>query len=663
MFIPAEMSEVDIFVYENDVHNVAQTVAQMAVLHLLDVNALGKWAEGVGTEWPGRVSAYASQERRVREMLAQLGIEELYYPCEGRVSPAEDLADIEKELQGIESETRVLRERESDLRRDREHWDLVSKSLETLAPLSVTMDELRQPEYLHMVVGTIPAENLARLEASLFRIPYSIIPVHRYSGRVLVFAFCAQEHAPILDRALESAFLDPLEIPEEFAGTPREALVQVYQRLAAADEALRDVEAARTQLAQVIAPQLLVLLTRIRRNQAIAEAMAHFGHRGRVFLIAGWVPKDRVAELRAAVEEATEGRVTFEENSPYAPGAARVPTLLRHSRLLKPIEQLVNTYGVPGYRELDPTLLVGITFTLMFGVMFGDLGHGLVLMALGAMLSANILGATASRASIGIILLACGLSSSVFGLLYGSFFGMEEIIPSLWLRPMNDILTLLGASVAFGVVLLNIGFAFRLATALRVNDLRSAVFDRNGIAGLGLYWGLAGVILMIVLGRDVPTVLYLWVLGFALMLFMAEPLSNLLYRRRPLIHDSVMETAVQAFFELFEAVISYVSNTLSYVRLGAFAVAHVGLTMVVFLIAEMVSTGPAGPVLSGAAILFGNMVVIIFEGLIVAIQTLRLEYYELFGKFFKGEGIPFKPLTLPEMECQPYQRIEERSRA
>jgi V/A-type H+-transporting ATPase subunit I len=370
-----------------------------------------------------------------------------------------------------------------------------------------------------------------------------------------------------------------------------------------------------------------------------------------------------VAELRAAVEEATEGRVTFEENSPYAPGAARVPTLLRHSRLLKPIEQLVNTYGVPGYRELDPTLLVGITFTLMFGVMFGDLGHGLVLMALGAMLSANILGATASRASIGIILLACGLSSSVFGLLYGSFFGMEEIIPSLWLRPMNDILTLLGASVAFGVVLLNIGFAFRLATALRVNDLRSAVFDRNGIAGLGLYWGLAGVILMIVLGRDVPTVLYLWVLGFALMLFMAEPLSNLLYRRRPLIHDSVMETAVQAFFELFEAVISYVSNTLSYVRLGAFAVAHVGLTMVVFLIAEMVSTGPAGPVLSGAAILFGNMVVIIFEGLIVAIQTLRLEYYELFGKFFKGEGIPFKPLTLPEMECQPYQRIEERSRA
>jgi len=70
MFIPAEMSEVEIFVYENDVHNVAQTVAQMGVMHLLDVNTLGKWAEGVGTEWPGRVSAYANQERRVREMLA-----------------------------------------------------------------------------------------------------------------------------------------------------------------------------------------------------------------------------------------------------------------------------------------------------------------------------------------------------------------------------------------------------------------------------------------------------------------------------------------------------------------------------------------------------------------------------------------------------------------
>lgn len=599
----------------------------------------------------------------MREMLAQLGIEELYYPCEGRVSPSEDISEIEKELQEIETETHNLREREADLRRECEHWDLVSRSMETLAPLSVTMDELRQPEYLHMVVGTIPVENLARLEASLFRIPYSIIPVHRYNGRVLVFAFCAQEHSPILDRALESAFLETLQIPEEFTGTPREALTQVYQRLTEAQEALEQVEDERAQIAQDLAPRLLMLLTRIRRNQAIAEAMAHFGHRGRVFLIAGWVPKDRVQELRIAVESATEGRVTFDENSPYAPGNQRVPTLLRHSPLLRPVEQLVSTYGVPGYQELDPTLLVGITFTLMFGIMFGDLGHGLVLMLLGALLAARVIPTAAARAPVGLILLGCGFWSGVFGVLYGSFFGMEEVIPTLWLRPMNDILTLLGASVVLGVVILNIGFIFRLLTAARQRDLRSAIFDKNGVAGLGLYWGLGGIILSVALGRGIPTGLYIWVALAILALFFAEPLTNLIKRQRPLFHGSGMEIAVQSFFELFEALISYVSNTLSYVRLGAFAVAHVGLSMVVFLIADMVSTGPAGGLISGLVVVIGNLAIILFEGLIVAIQTLRLEYYELFGKFFKGEGVPFKPLTLPEMECQPYQRIEERSRA
>jgi V/A-type H+-transporting ATPase subunit I len=409
----------------------------------------------------------------------------------------------------------------------------------------------------------------------------------------------------------------------------------------------------------------LSMLSRIRRNRAIAEAMSHFGHRGRVYLIAGWVPKDRVQELRTAVEQVAGGRVTFEENSPYVPGGRlhKVPTLLRNAGIFRPFESLVRTYGTPGYREIDPTPLVAITFVMMFGFMFGDLGHGLILFLVGLLMASRVIPKLAGLASLGWILVACGLSSSVFGILYGSIFGMEDMIPSLWLKPMKDIWTLLGASVVFGVLVLNIGFVCRVITAVREGRFVDAIFDKNGIAGMGLYWSLGAMVLFVALGRPLPFWLEGIVVILVFALFMAEPLGNLLKGVRPLVHGSVGELAVQAFFEVFEALISYVSNTLSYVRLGAFAVAHVGLTMVVSLLAGMLSSGPEGGILRTLVILMGNLFVIGFEGLIVSIQTLRLEYYELFGKFFQGEGLPFKPLTLPVVECPPGQMAGERSKS
>jgi V/A-type H+-transporting ATPase subunit I len=650
MFAPAEMSEVDIFVFENDIEDVAQIIARLGVLHLLDVNTLGKWAQDVSTEWVGRVSTYTTQERRVLELLNELGIEQTPRACEGRLDPAEDLVGIEEELRQVEEQTHSMIERQEALQQQLERWVLLEQSLDTLAPLSISISDLRQFQYLHLVAGTLPAENLARLEASLFRIPYRIIPVHNYRGRVLVFAFSAQEHAAILDRALESAFLDPMTLPEEFEGTAQEVLEQIQEKRRQAEEELTRLREEKQILAEDLAPQLLSLWTRIRRDRAISDAMAHFGHRGRVYLIAGWAPRDRVQELRQAVEKATDGRVTFEENSPYAPGErVQVPTLMRHSRLLRPVESLVSTYGTPGYNELDPTPLVALTFIIMFGIMFGDLGHGIVLMLAGAVLALRLIPQAANLADFGIILFFAGLSSSIFGILYGSLFGMEGIIPQLWLNPLDDILTLLIASVIFGVILLNIGFAFRLATAARQGAYKEAIFDRNGVVGLLLYWSLIGMVVSVATGNGLP----LWLVGITLLLmlalFLAEPLTRLIEGKRPLVEGSLPELAVQYFFELFEAIISYLSNTLSYVRLGAFAVAHVGLSLVVFLLADLVGQG--NPILRFLVIAGGNLFIIGFEGLIVAIQTLRLEYYELFGKFYRGEGIPFQPLTLPAMEC------------
>ncbi len=654
MFVPTEMSEVDIFVLEEDGQAVAETVARLGVMHLLDANTLGRWAQNVGTEWSGRVSAYGGQARRIREILSQLGVEENLPTCDTPYDPVHDLSVLEQQLQDIETRAQTLREEESTLRQEREQLELAARSAEMLAPLRISISELSQFEHLHMVLGTMPAENLARLETSLFRIPYTIIPVHRFDGRVLIFAFCALEHADILERALQSAFLSRLVVPKDFVGTGQEVLTQVRDRIETTDKKIADVDARKKQLVSEVGPTLQMMLARALGDQAVAEAMSMFGHRGRVYLMAGWVPKDQVPLLRAAVAEATNDRVTFEENSPYLPGSShKIPTLLRQAKLLRPMQSLVTTYGVPGYREIDPTPFLAATFVLMFGIMFGDLGHGLSLAALGLLLASRVIPRLERMASYGTVMIVCGLSSALFGLLFGSIFGREDLISAIWLRPLDDMLSLLGTTIVFGVLILNIGFLLHLATAVRKGEFRRAIVHKNGLVGMLLYWSILGCVGSALLGHGVPG----WLVGIALlltvMLFFSEPLTRALMGVRPVFEGNALEGAVQAFFELFEALIGFLSNSMSYVRLGAFAVAHAGLSQVVILLADMLGTEGPAALARIAVLVFGNLLVIGFEGLIVGIQTLRLEYYEFFGKFFSGDGIPFVPLTLPQTECEP----------
>ena len=657
MFTPAEMAEVDIFVYDEQIDAVAEAVARLGVMHLAEEKALGQWATGGNNEWTGRTNAYSNQERRALDLVAQLGIEDQMGACPDQLDPRGDSLLIERELYAIEDRVGQLREREAQLRHALNRWRLVARSMERLAPLWISLAELRQLEHLHLVAGTIPTENVARLEASLFRIPYTIIPVHHDGNRSLVFAFSAQEHGPILDRALESAFLEPLSLPEEFSGTAQEALEQLTTEEAQAEQDLTQVLVGYGAIAEEASGQLLAMLVRIRADRAVADAMTHIGHREHVYLVAGWVPKNRVSELRAVVEAASQGRATFEENPPESLDAHRqVPTLLRNPRMLRGVEGLVSTYGLPGYREIDPTPLVAVTFAVMFGIMFGDLGHGLVLALAGAVLAMGLIPSLGDKGGIGLILVGCGLSSSVFGVLYGSVFGLEDLVSHVWLRPMHDIPALLLSTMAFGVVVLNIGFACRLATAARQGALSEAIFDKNGIVGILLYWTLGSIAILALTGRPVPGVLFGIVLLLMALLFAGEPLTRLLRGHRPLLPPNPLEAAVQAFFELFEALIGYISNTLSYVRLGAFAVAHVGLSMVVYMLADMLGSGPGLWPVRILVIVVGNVAIIGFEGLIVAIQTLRLEYYELFGKFFSGGGIPFKPLALPTMVCETMER-------
>jgi len=278
--------------------------------------------------------------------------------------------------------------------------------------------------------------------------------------------------------------------------------------------------------------------------------------------------------------------------------------------------------------------------------MFGDVGHGLVLALLGSLLASRKVHALRGFSGMGAVVITCGAMATLFGFLYGSVFGFEEVLKPLWIRPIEDIMDILMATIAIGVGLLSLGMVCNIVNAALARRWGRMLFDHNGLAGLAFYWSLIGLAAGAFMG-DLPISPILPVALAAvsgLAVTFAEVLEHLVEGHRPLVEDGFSTYLMVALFELFETVIGLLSNTLSYVRMGAFAVAHGALSMVVFIMAEIVS--PAHGVGYWVVVALGNLFVIGFEGMIVGIQTLRLEYYEFFSKFFSGGGVRYRPLTL-----------------
>ena len=305
-------------------------------------------------------------------------------------------------------------------------------------------------------------------------------------------------------------------------------------------------------------------------------------------------------------------------------------------------------YGLPRYSEIDPTAFVAVTYTLLFGVMFGDLGQGLLVALIGWLMW------KLKKMPIGKILLPCGISSAFFGLVYGSVFGFEHALDPLYhtlfgleekpIEVMNSswAMRIILASVVIGLVLIVLAMCLNIFSSLRRRDYESGVFGPNGIVGLVFYsslvFGFGAQLLLNVKIVTLPYVLTLIVLPLILM-FLREPLGKLMAREPDWKPESWGGFIVQNFFEMFELMLSYLSNTMSFLRVGAFVLIHAGMMMAVFTLAEL-----AGGIAYVVIVIFGNALVMCMEALLVAIQVLRLEFYEMFSRYYNGDGRAFKPL-------------------
>ena len=273
----------------------------------------------------------------------------------------------------------------------------------------------------------------------------------------------------------------------------------------------------------------------------------------------------------------------------------------------------------------------------MFGMMFGDVGQGLLLVIGGLLLYRLKHMPLAGAISF------AGIFSVIFGFLYGSFFGFEDLpwLPTLWLNPMQNVMTVLIVSVAFGAGLILVAMILNITNGTLRHDIHRIFFHASGVAGFIFYGYALYLIARIFTGNPMPSAIYLAILlGVPLLfIFFQEPLTRFIKKEKEIFSDNnIFMFFLEGIVELFEVLLSYITNTISFVRVGAFALSHVGMMGVVLSLAHVEEGNPNILIL-----VIGNLVVIALEGLVVGIQVLRLEYYEMFSRFYLGTGKEFKP--------------------
>ena len=355
-------------------------------------------------------------------------------------------------------------------------------------------------------------------------------------------------------------------------------------------------------------------------------------------LLSAFVPESKIDEIKNLIEKTSESALVYFSEDVAVPSIFKIPIKLKNNFILRPFEALVKMYSIPDYKEADPTPFFAITYMLLFGMMFGDVGQGLVFVIAGNLLARKV-GETAK------IIQRIGLSSVFFGFMYGSVFGIEDILPAILLRPMEDINTILIGTITIGIIMIIVAYFIGFYNLKARNDIGNLYFDKNGISGFIFYIAFLLLILNITVlksyvGESILSMLV--IISVAIMI-----ITSTLMFMKPKLAEKFEKyehkeefSPVESGFEMFETIMGFFSNTLSFIRVGAFAINHVGLFMAFHALGQMIGTGVGNVIM----IVLGNIVILGLEGLIVFIQAIRLEYYELFSKYFRGDGIIYSPL-------------------
>ncbi len=497
-----------------------------------------------------------------------------------------------------------------------------------LKNISINLQDLYNLKYMNFRYGKISIDNYEEMKNEIVKMNLTIIEAEREENFLWLIYFMPNNITDKVDSFFKVMKFERVWLPGEITGTPIEFINKVNKFIEQNNNSIERIQKQLEEYRESIGKNLLNNYYQLKLLEKINKIKKYMAHDNKgAFYFVGWIPEQNLKALIPKLEK-DEIEYTIKNHDEVA---TIPPTKLKNPKIVKPFESIVKMYGVPNYSELDPSIFVAITAFLMFGFMFGDVGQGFVILVIGLILMKM-------KKSMGSIFLAGGISAILFGIVYGSVFGREDIIKGIIPSPMDNITNMLIAGIAVGAVLIIIAMIFNIKNGIKNKDKTRALFDKNGLAGLAFYV----IILVLIVGFLLKGKLVIS-LGLSITLI-AIPLLLILFKERIESYlnqnkSKVKSSIVEKIFELIEMLLNIASNTISFVRLAAFAINHVGLCMAIYILSDMV--GGAGSVIVG---IIGNLIVIALEGLIVAIQVLRLEYYELFSRFYTGDGKEYIPI-------------------
>ena len=556
-------------------------------------------------------------------------------------------------IRRIQTDYQDLDKKRSDLENQ---LTTVDESLRVIRPfrnLDFDISSILKFRFIRFRFGRIGKEYYQKFERYIYdNLDTIFIKCDEDDQYIWGMYFVPEPESQKVKAVYSSMHFEKIYMPDSYEGTAREAFEQLAQKRSLILSDFNTVSQKRNDFLishcrEILAAQAAI--ARLSGNfdiRKLAACTKGTGENDIFYILCGWMTEKDAHSFQTDIKDDSKifCIIDGEDDEHIQPEThQQPPTKLKNPKLFKPFEMYINMYGLPAYNEMDPTWFVAITYSFIFGAMFGDAGQGLLLFIGGFLLYKF------KHIALAGIISCAGVFSTIFGILFGSFFGFENLFPALWLRPMNNMMTVpfIGklntvfiVAIGFGMGLILLCMIFNILNAWKAHDTEHIWFDTNSVAGLVFYGSATVSIALILTGHTLPGGILLFIMfGIPLILiFFKEPLTALVEKKSEVMPKEKGMFIVQGLFEMFEVLLSYFSNTLSFVRIGAFAVSHAAMMEVVLMLAGFESGH-----LNWIVVILGNLFVSGMEGLIVGIQVLRLEYYEMFSRFYKGTGRKFEP--------------------
>ncbi|MFR5880372.1 MAG: V-type ATP synthase subunit I [Cloacibacillus evryensis] len=373
--------------------------------------------------------------------------------------------------------------------------------VEALSGTEFGPKELAAGRFAKTFFGYLSNENFQRLTESGEESPIAINELTVSNGNTWALIITVPGYEESTKKLLEAVYFKEFSL-KDIAGQldGDDPLSLVEKRIANHQRAIRGLAKAAKDMLREHRADYELLFSQLYTMQRVYDVCKGRGEVSGMFVLSGWIPADTYAEIRKTIaEEAPMTTLMVEETQDISYTGIRIPTKLKNNALFRSFQDIVAMYSLPSYGEIDPSPFVAISFILFFGFMFGDIGHGLMIF-LGSIL---LVKRGIMRRSLGQVMKMASVSSMFFGLMYGSIFGIEGIIPEIWLNPMHDVNKLLAVSIGLGVFMISLGLILNMIKQYRAKDFGRLLFDGQGLAGLALYWTLCALGMIYITGSPI----------------------------------------------------------------------------------------------------------------------------------------------------------------